>query len=588
MSRSNGSQGAKTRSTSSSAADLQFRIAAERERRRRGEATSTFTTYRFDPERYITEKLGWTPWSGSEEQPGQVQVLDAYTLALRQLHEKRDFENSEIGRAELEYWQPGQIIQNRIRVPAGHTVGKTKLSSGIVNHFFDCYPPAIIYTFAPSWEQIHDLLWKELKSDRRGKGLPGRINDLELKVNDDHFAKGRATNDAGGQGTERAQGQHGKYLMFVIDEAEGVADFVFNAIDSMASGGIAVVLMLANPRTRFSRFHKAKNLANVKSLRISCLWHPNVVAGREVVPGSVRREYVEQMIDSHCEVAATHDDDAYTFTVPFDVIANGTVAAAGKALPAGTIFRPDPEFMFRILGIAPANVADNTLVPSGRYEAATKREPSGDNPTKARMGVDAARWGKDYGTLFVEHAGVVWRAAQIWHLDTMVYAQVIKEEALRLAEHGVTSLHIRVDGGGGFGSGVIDRLKRDVELMDAFEDFQVFEVNFNGTPHNPKAYANLISEMYDLAGERLKVLRLVDPPEALEADVTERTYDWVIKGGETVKELTDKKQFKKEHGRSPDDGDGWALCTAPDHLFRSPTKTQTSRAHVVTVQQLFG
>ena len=61
---------------------------------------------------------------------------------------------------------------------------------------------------------------------RAGKGPPGRILDLALDRRPDHFAKGRATNNAGGAGAERVQGQHGKYLMFVFDEAEGIADYV--------------------------------------------------------------------------------------------------------------------------------------------------------------------------------------------------------------------------------------------------------------------------------------------------------------------------------------------------------------------------
>src|SRR5574337_1886417 len=51
-----------------------------------------FAEYRLDPERYIREKLRWTPWSGTAEQPGQIEVLEAIRLAIRQQLEKRDFE----------------------------------------------------------------------------------------------------------------------------------------------------------------------------------------------------------------------------------------------------------------------------------------------------------------------------------------------------------------------------------------------------------------------------------------------------------------------------------------------------------------
>ena len=54
-----------------------------------------------------------------------------------------------------------------------------------------------VYSFAPTWEQIHDLLWKEIGADREGKGLPGRVLDTcEIKLRKNHFAKGRATNNA--------------------------------------------------------------------------------------------------------------------------------------------------------------------------------------------------------------------------------------------------------------------------------------------------------------------------------------------------------------------------------------------------------
>lgn len=186
--------------------------------------------YRFNPARYIREKLNWSPWSGSDALPGQQQILDAYVLALRQLHERDAWEKGELQESQLEWWEPGEVIQNVIRVEAGHTTGKTCISAGIVNHFFDCFTPCVGYCFAPSWEQIHDLLFKEIKKQRKDKGLPGRILDLELQAGVDHFIKGRATNNANQSGTERVQGQHGRYNLYVLDEAEGVADFVFDVI----------------------------------------------------------------------------------------------------------------------------------------------------------------------------------------------------------------------------------------------------------------------------------------------------------------------------------------------------------------------
>lgn len=517
------------------------------------EPSDAFAPYRFDPERYIVEKLGWEPWRGTVAEPGQGEVLDAYALALKQLHERDEWEQGVRSEDELTCWWPGQVIQNQIRVEAGHTVGKTKLSSGIVNHFFDCFAPSIIYSFAPTRKQIHDLLWKEIKTDRTGKGLPGRILDLALDRGPDHFANGVATNNAGQQGTERVQGQHGKYLLFALDEAEGIADYVWDAVKSMTSGGIAIVLMLANPRTRISRFHKARELPSVRSFRISCIWHPNVLAGREVVPGAVRRDYVESMLDEHCETVAVHDEDEQTFTVPWR---------------PGQIFKPDGEMLFRVLGAAPKTSAHNTLISVGRYEAAVAREPQSDRPKVARIGADCARFGQDVGNCWIRHDGRIWREARFPQLVTGDYFRAIKAAILRLVAQGVTDVQVRVDGGGGFGAGLIDRLNEDVELSVKVPTFSVHEVHFGGTEDiDETAYVDKVTQMYAETAETLKGLAIVDPPAELEADLCERTYKWMNRSGQDVKKLAPKEEFRKDHGRSPDDGDGFVLAAAPDFLF---------------------
>ena len=297
--------------------------------------TDKFIKYRYKPEEYISNYLGWQPWTGKgAHKPGQMEVMNGYVLALKQMHEKRDYENGAISKNKLVYWQPGQVIKNIIRVEAGHTVGKTKLASGIVSHFLDCFVPSIIYTFAPTWKQIKRLLWKEIEKDRgRNKLLPGKIlQNCKIDISPDHFAEGTATSNTNNTGTERVQGQHNEYLLFVLDEAEGVADFVYGAVDSMISGGIAVVLLLANPKTRTSKFHQIKKYTNVQSFRISCINHPNVINGREIVPGAVKRDYVRDMVEKHCEVVTEHNEANHTFELDFDI------NIFDKILEKGTIF----------------------------------------------------------------------------------------------------------------------------------------------------------------------------------------------------------------------------------------------------------
>jgi len=73
--------------------------------------------------------------------------------------------------------------------------------------------------------------------------------------------------------------------------------------------------------------------------------------------------------------------------------------------------------------------------------------------------------------------------------------------------------------------------------------------------------------MYAAAADVLPAIGIGPVPNELEADLCERTYGWVIHKGISVKRITAKDAYRKEHKRSPDDGDGFALAVAPDHVF---------------------
>lgn len=534
--------------------------------------------WRFKPDEYIKEKLGLSLWAGIDGATGQAEIIAHYELALRQLHERRDYERGEKKESELEYWQPGQTIQNWISIDAGHNVGKTFVLAAIVSHFFDSFVPSIGYCFAPSDEQINDLLFKEIRTQRAGKGLPGTVLDGKPRINlsANHFVRGKATNNDNNTGTERAQGQHGEYLIFVIDEAEGVPSFVYDAVRSMSSGGICIVLIARNPRTTTCEAHKVRKQANCKSFRISCLDHPNVRQDKEIVPGSVRRQYVLEML-AGCEQVDEHSPDDYTFTLPWE--------------PA-VIYKPSLEFIWRVLGIAGGNVGLRCFVPSGRYQGAVERQATTDRPHAARLGLDCQRDGDDVAPLFVRWDGAAW-CAKVFQSEagneaetTYKYSEGVKDVALQLkrkscglpvgfsdwksvCNQGITSLHVRVDAGGGFGGGPVDRLKRIQELIDAFPDFQVIEVKFGSSPRDENKYYDCITEITADAAESLKGLALPNPPPQLEADLTERKYDWRNVAKREVKKLDEKDIFRRAHsGRSPDYGDACVMACASDFLFQ--------------------
>jgi hypothetical protein len=520
-----------------------------------------FAPYRFDPRGYVAKFLRWEPWAGMDAgHPGQAEILDACALVMRQQEEKDRFDKGELSEGELSSWRPGQIIKNWIRVESGNGIGKTKSASGILNWFLDCFSPSAIFTFAPGGDQARFAIWSEIRGDREHKGLPGRILEKEIKVSAKHFAAHRTVSEGGGKGEERLKGKHEAFQLFVLDEADGISDTVFDSIVSMTSGGNSLVVMFANPKSRASMFHRCKARSYVQSFRVSTLFHPNVVAGKEIIPGAVKRDFVEKKLETDCEIVAAHSEDDFTFELPYPV------NVAGEACPPGTIFKPTARFMTDVLGVTPPNSADRTLVPVGRFEAACRRAPAGSDPSRAWVGVDAARFGSDSGTVYFRCNGAVWRAAELQQMEGPDYVEAIRTVALKLKEKGVNSLHVRVDAG--YGAEVIGGLRRDDTLIRAFPDYKVFEVHFGGATHSPDYY-HLVTEMYAEAAESLKGIAVIDPPPSLESDLCDREYDWRNKAGKDTKILEDKASFRKRKKRSPDDGDGFVLAVAPDFLFRS-------------------
>ncbi len=435
----------------------------------------------------------------------------------------------------------------------------TRIASGIVNHFFDCFSPSIVYCFAPSYTQIHDLLFKEIKSTREGKGLPGRIMDMRLERGEDHFVTGKATSDAGGVGLTRVVGQHSPHILMVLDEAEGIASFVYDAVNTMVSGGIAIVLLLANPQSRSSEFYRIRTRENVVNVRLNGLYHPNVFHDREIVPGAVRRDAIELALQEHCQVVAAHDPDKHTFEAPWR---------------PGVIYLPDAVFCRTVLAIPPADSLQRVLIPRGRYEEACHREvePVDEDLDVAYIGIDVARDGADMGTIYCRWALKVWRHAKLSRLDTNQYAGSVKDLCVWLKEQGCKRVRIRIDNGGGYGGGVRDRLVDDDALKELFPDTQeaagvdISLVQFAWKAYDERQYGDRITELYAYAAESLKGLRVEDPPADLESDLCDREYKWVNRAGRELRVLESKDVFRGRLGRSPDDGDGFVLAVAGDRL----------------------
>lgn len=139
-------------------------------------------------------------------------------------------------------------------VPACHGIGKSWSAARIAAAFLTLHPPgqATVVTTAPTWHQVKNILWKELRRAQKKADLPGRINlNCEWIVGDGSSPSGASppttTSTASKASTPR-------FLLVIVDEACGVVGQIWTAVTSLMTNDDCRVLALGNPDDPNSEF----------------------------------------------------------------------------------------------------------------------------------------------------------------------------------------------------------------------------------------------------------------------------------------------------------------------------------------------
>jgi hypothetical protein len=156
----------------------------------------------------------------------------------------------------------------KVSVRSGHGIGKTSAAAWAVLWHLETHDFGKIPCTAPSSHQLRDILWGELSKWRRhadqqsqALGIPPRfwISTLFKQVTDglyDPSARewGAFARTAKKEHPEALQGFHAQHLLFVIDEASGIDEAIYEAAEGALSTPGARVLMLGNPTRNSGTF----------------------------------------------------------------------------------------------------------------------------------------------------------------------------------------------------------------------------------------------------------------------------------------------------------------------------------------------
>ena len=193
-------------------------------------------------------------------------IKKEYEEIIKQLIESNNY--SEIKKYHFEpykentiTWQQWVILQmvknaidgkapNRISIVSGHGTGKSSCLSWLIIWFLFCHIDAQVACTAPTTEQIHDVLWKEIA--KWLYKMPKELADLfdwsnqYVRVKEKPETWFARAKTARKEAPEALAGMHGEHMFFAIDESSGVADEIFRTAEGSLTGKNVLVLMISN------------------------------------------------------------------------------------------------------------------------------------------------------------------------------------------------------------------------------------------------------------------------------------------------------------------------------------------------------
>jgi hypothetical protein len=357
----------------------------------------------------------------------------------------------------------------------------------------------VVITTAPTFRQVKEILWREIRAVAGKKPLypKSAVLDTQISLSEKHFALGLSSDKS-----EQFQGFHSPHLLVIVDEASGVPEEIFQAIDGLAPEKI---LLIGNPTQNSGRFADSFRQERVKKIHISAYDVPNVIESKVVIAGLITNNDIERIRDNY-----GGDSDV---------------------------------FRVRVQGDFP--MADShSLIGMDEVTGALEREVKVFPQWEKKLGVDVARYGDDRGVILVRHHEKVIRKEYVTKRDLMHMCG----EVLRIAkEEHIQAHNIYVDVIG-VGAGVVDRLRE--------QGWQVNEVNVANKAKDDEHYMNLRAELYGRLKEWLKTGSLPDDSFYELANIQ---YKFTSKG---QLQLESKEDMKKRGLSSPDVSDALALTFA--------------------------
>lgn len=449
------------------------------------EMTPLINRYRHNPILFVEEVLQATP------EPEQIEMLNS-------------------------------VNDNRMTtVKAGHGVGKTTTLAWVILWFMFTRPYPKIPCTAPTMHQLRDILWAEIskwlnKSEVLKQLFSWTVERLALKSQEEKwFAVARTATKP-----DAMQGFHSESLLFVLDEASGINDVIFEPILGALTGEETKLIMVGNP-TRTAGFFYNSFTKNRKMF--NCI-----------------------TLNAENSKRVTHD------------FIESIIALYGR--------ESDP-YRVRVLGEFPKSQAD-TFISLDLIEKSVEGWENRDDLVAGKklkeihLGVDVARFGDDESIIFsvfkYEDNIYIAYLEDVIYKNTTVELTGYTKNVIRKynKRHPEIEINVNVDETG-VGAGVVDQLDSDHGDLD----YNVIPQTFGGTGgtlnEEPIEYSNNTGLLWGNVKRLLMANKLfIEGDAELISQLSNRKYS-VNEDGKI--KLERKQDMKKRGVSSPDRADALAL-----------------------------
>lgn len=324
---------------------------------------------------------------------------------------------------------------------SGNATGKTHGAARVGIWWHKCFPNSQVYTAAaPPEENLKKLLWGEIGSilAKHPHLFEGEsISSLNIKRNDLEFITGVAVPSSGTSSEREAKfsGKHAPYLLFIIDEGDAVPDEVYKGIESCMSGGYVRLLIMFNPRAAAGAPYRMERDKAANIVTLSAMDHPNVITGKDIIPGAVNRSTTVRRVNDWCR--PLHSDEVYSESTCFG-LPKFLEGCQTHRLGSTDLYPPlqpgiykiiNPAFSYMVLARYPGQ-SENQLISREWIDAARMRydlyvDKHGEIPPKGVMGImgqDVAEQGDDESVSCFRFGGFVPPLVAWSGVDTVVTA----------------------------------------------------------------------------------------------------------------------------------------------------------------------